>query len=58
MAGAQSEVASGHVAAACVILDGFVLEVRGLSGWIIPAATAQQLIADAQRIQAVLACRP
>ena len=57
VAGAQSEVASGHVAAACVILDGFVLEVRGLSGWSIPPATAQQLIADAQRIQAVLACR-
>ena len=54
---AQSEVASGHAAAACLILDGFVLEVRGLSGWSIPPATAQQLIADAQRIQAVLACR-
>jgi hypothetical protein len=58
VAAAQSEVASGHPAAACLILDGFVLETGALSGRGVPPATAQQLVADAQRIQAVLACKP
>jgi len=56
VAAARSDLASGHVAAACGTLTGFVSEVRAQEGITIPSATAQELIADAQRIQAVLAC--
>jgi hypothetical protein len=53
---AQSYLASGNIADACGTLTGFVNEVRAQSGKSIPPAQAAQLIADAQRIQAVLAC--
>jgi len=56
VAEAQSDLASGDVADACGTLSGFVSEVGAQAGKHIPSATAQELIADAQRIQAVLAC--
>ena len=56
VAQARSDLASGNVTAACGMLGAFVNEVQALSGKTIASAAAQQLIADAQRIQGVLAC--
>ena len=56
VAQARSYLASGHVAGACSTLRAFVNEVKAQSGITIPSVTARKLIADAQRIQAVLAC--
>jgi serine protease len=56
VAQAQSDLGSGDVTDACGTLGAFGNEVQAESGVTIPPATAQQLIADAQRIQAVLAC--
>jgi hypothetical protein len=56
VAQARSELASGDVTDACGTLGDFVSEVQAQSGKTIRAATARKLIADAQRIQAVLAC--
>ena len=53
---AQSDLASGDVTDTCGTLGAFVNEVQAQSDKTIPSATAQQLIADAQRIQVVLAC--
>jgi hypothetical protein len=53
---AQSYLASGDVADTCSTLTAFINEVKAQSGKNIPVAQASQLIADAQRIQAVLAC--
>jgi serine protease len=53
---AKSSLGSGDVADACGTLGDFVSEVKADPGNTIPSATAQKLIADAQRIQAVLAC--
>jgi Bacterial Ig-like domain (group 3)/HYR domain len=53
---AQSDLASGDVAGACSTLTGFLNEVKAQSGKSIPAGQAAQLIADATRIRAVLAC--
>jgi hypothetical protein len=47
---------SCDVADACGTLGDFVSEVKADPGNTIPSATAQKLIADARRIQAVLAC--
>ena len=52
----QSYVASGDIADACATLGAFVNEVHAQSKKSIPLATADQLIAAAQRIQAVLSC--
>jgi hypothetical protein len=51
---AKSSLRSGDVA--CGTLGDFVTEVKANPGNTIPSATAQKLIADARRIQAVLAC--
>ena len=53
---AQSSLASGDVVGTCSILSAFIDEVKAQSGTHIPVLQASQLIADAQRIQAVLAC--
>jgi len=53
---AQQQVATGHTRGACQTLTGFIHQVRAQSGKKIPSGQAAQLIADAQRIQAVLAC--
>jgi len=41
---------------ACLTLTVFLFEVKLQTPWIIPAATAAELIADATLIRAVLAC--
>ena len=56
VADARSYLASGNVADTCGTLGAFVREVKAQSGKTIPSAAAQDLIADAQRIRAVLAC--
>jgi hypothetical protein len=53
---AQSSLASGDVVGTCSILSAFIHEVKAQSGKHIPASQASQLIADAQRMWAVLAC--
>jgi hypothetical protein len=53
---AQSSLASGNVVGTCSILSAFIHEVEAQSGKHIPAAQASQLMADAQRIRAILAC--
>jgi hypothetical protein len=53
---AQSFLASGDIANTCSTLSAFIHEVKAQSGKHIPLAQASQLIADAQRIQAVLTC--
>lgn len=56
VAQARSDLASGDVASACGMLTAFIAEVKAQSGNTIPPGTAKKLIADAQRIRAVLAC--
>ncbi len=53
---AQSRLAAGDTAGACSALTGFVNEVTAQSGKKIPTATADQLLADASRIRAVIGC--
>jgi large repetitive protein len=53
---AQSDLASGNTAGACSTLTLFINQVKAQSGKTIPAGQAAQLIADATRIRAVLAC--
>jgi hypothetical protein len=53
---AQSYLAAGDTPGTCSTLGAFVNEVDAQSGKHIPTATAGQLVADAQQIQAVLAC--
>ena len=56
VAQAQSYLASGDVPDTCAALGAFDHEVAAQSGKSITTATASALIADAQRIQAVLTC--
>ena len=56
VAQARSYLASGDVVQTCSALGAFLRKVAAQSGRSIPAATASALIADAQRIQAVLTC--
>ena len=56
VAQARSYLASGDVVHTCSTLGAFLRKVAAQSGRSIPAATASTLIADAQRIQAVLTC--
>jgi YVTN family beta-propeller protein len=56
VAQARSYLASGDVVHTCSALGAFLRTVAARSGRSIPAATASTLIADAQRIQAVLTC--
>jgi hypothetical protein len=56
VAQARSYLASGDVVRTCSALGAFLHKVAAQSGRSIPAATASTLIADAQRIQAVLTC--
>jgi probable HAF family extracellular repeat protein len=53
---AQAAVREDRVARACSTLDGFVNQVRALSGKGIPAGTAEALVAASTRIRAVLDC--
>jgi large repetitive protein len=53
---AQSYLASGDTADACSTLTLFINQVKAQSGKSIPAGQAAQLIADATRIRAVMAC--
>ena len=53
---ALDAAAAGDVATACNKLDSFINEVRAQSGKAIAAADADALIADANRIKAVLRC--
>lgn len=53
---AQSYLAQGNVAGTCSVLRALVNELRALSGKSVAAATAGSLIADTQRIEAVLSC--
>jgi hypothetical protein len=53
---AESDLANGDAAAPCSALDAFVHEVEAQAGKSIPASLADQLIADARRIRAVLPC--
>jgi hypothetical protein len=54
---AQRQLANRNPHEAGETLDYFIAEVTVLSGWTIPAAQADQLIADAHRIQTVLGYR-
>ena len=52
---AQQQLAAGHPTLACQTLNQFIADVRQQ----VPASTAAPLIADAERIQAVLGgCAP
>jgi streptogramin lyase len=53
---AQAYLAAGDITDTCTTLNAFVNQVRAQSGKSIPAGQASQLIANAQRIQAVLNC--
>ncbi len=54
VATAQRELSAGDPRLACLTLTDFMIEVRSQTPWFISASTAAQLIADAERIQAVL----
>src|SRR5207244_13108521 len=54
---AQSYLAAGDLADACATLTAFVHKVSAQAGKSIPPHQAAALIATAQRIKAVLACR-
>jgi YVTN family beta-propeller protein len=56
VAAVQQQLAAGDTSRACRTLTRFIADVNHQTPRYIPAATAAQLIADAQRIQAVLAC--
>ena len=52
----QAALVNNDVPASCSMLSAFAHEVGAQSAKKIPAGTAASLIADASRIQAVLAC--
>lgn len=52
----QAELAAGDTAAACPTLAVFVHEVEAQEGHRLTAAEASQLVAAAERIEAVLGC--
>ncbi|MHB1988308.1 MAG: choice-of-anchor Q domain-containing protein [Acidimicrobiales bacterium] len=54
---AQSSLVAGNIAKTCSTLGAFINEVRAQAGKKIGSSQARQLIADAQRIQAVLSCQ-
>ena len=54
---AQSSLAAGNIGQTCSTLGAFIHEVRAQAGKKIGSSQARQLIADAQRIQAVLSCQ-
>ena len=54
---AQAGLAAGNTAKACGSLTEFVGLVQAQSGKAIPVTTAQQLVADATRIKAVIGCK-
>ncbi len=54
---ARSSLAAGNIAKTCSTLDAFINEVRAQAGKKIGSNQARQLVADAQRIQAVLSCQ-
>ena len=56
VASVQSYLAAGDASDACGTLSAFVHEVQAQSGKHIPAVQAGGLIADAQRIEAVIPC--
>jgi hypothetical protein len=56
IATAQTLLSHNHVPATCVTLSAFIAEVRLQAGRSIPGALATSLVADAQRIRAVLGC--
>jgi hypothetical protein len=53
---AQQDLAAGNVADTCDALTGFVHQVQAQAGKKIPPATADQLVASAQQIQAEIGC--
>jgi YVTN family beta-propeller protein len=56
VAAAQHLLAARHPRLACVTLTAFMIEVTVQTPRFIPVTTSAQLITDANRIQAVLAC--
>jgi hypothetical protein len=56
IAAAQQSLARGDTAATCGQLTAFLNEVAAQRGKRLPAVIADQLIADTQRIQAVIGC--
>lgn len=56
LANAKQDVVQGNTSAACGTLGAFVNEASAQRGKKIPAAQADQLIAGAQRVQAVIGC--
>lgn len=56
VAEAESKLASGDIGGTCGALGAFISEVKAQSSKQVPPSTANQLIADAQSIQAGLAC--
>jgi hypothetical protein len=56
VANADRELDQGDTCAACAQLTAFINQVTALAGKKIPANQAAQLIADAQRIKAVIGC--
>lgn len=53
---AQSYLSAGDLSGTCAVLSALSAEVGAQSGKSIPSGTASTLIADAQRIEAVLGC--
>jgi len=53
---AQSSLAAKNIGGACSVLGAFTNEVEAQAGKTIPRLQAAQLIANADRIQSVLAC--
>ena len=53
---AAQKLAARHPRMACLTLTTFIIEVKLQTPRFIPATTSAQLITDAKRIQAVLAC--
>ena len=53
---AQSYLSQGNVSGTCAVLSAFSAEVSAQSGKSTASGTASTLIADAQRIEAVLGC--
>jgi hypothetical protein len=52
----QGALASGNNNVFCAVMTLFTKQVTALSGKSIPAATAAQLLASANRIKAVVGC--
>jgi hypothetical protein len=56
VASAQSYVAAGDSADACLMLDSFIAETVAQNGKHVPSALAPSLVSAAQQIEAVLGC--